>query len=212
MNTLLKKILLLATIGLLYSCQSKTQEATSTATHSVTATETTSTPLAPETFNKQLIEGGFLKYAETQKIVPNSELNVYDENTNKYAFVDAEALIEFDFSFFNTQIKRMLAKRDIQISVAPAPDAEKSLAALIQGEKVPLYTPAELKNGTYGTTGPKAFFKKINALLQAKNCLEQFYLLYEGTNDLSVFLLTPSEQKSFQQIYINDPREIPQLP
>lgn len=167
---------------------------------------------SPEAFNKQLLSGGFLNYAETKKPVKESELNIYDENTNKYAFVDAEALTEFDFKFFNTQIKRMLAKRNIQISVAPAPDAEKSFSVLIQNEKIPLYTAEELKDGTYWTTGPKVFFKKINALLKAKNCNEQFYLLYEGTNDLSAFLLTPAEHAILKEIYKNDPKEIPVLP
>lgn len=209
---LLKKIVLLATLSVLISCQSKTQESVAETTTSVTDSLANKPALSPEAFNKQLLSGGFLNYAETKKPVKESELNIYDENTNKYAFVDAEALTELDFKFFNTQIKRMLAKRNIQISVVPAPDAEKSFSVLIQNEKIPLYTAEELKDGTYWTTGPKVFFKKINALLKAKNCNEQFYLLYEGTNDLSVFLLTPTEQASFQQIYKNDSREIPQLP
>jgi len=208
----LKKIFFLASLSLLLCCQSKTQETLEEANTLATDTLANQPVHSPEAFNKQLLSGGFLNYAETKKPVKESELNIYDENTNKYAFVDAEALTEFDFKFFNTQIKRMLAKRNIQISVAPAPDAEKSFSVLIQNEKIPLYTAEELKDGTYWTTGPKVFFKKINALLKAKNCQEQFYLLYEGTNDLSAFLLTPTEHAILKEIYKNDPKEIPVLP
>lgn|GEM_PF-7118774 len=209
---LLKKIFFLASLSVLLCCQSKTHESAEEANTLATDTLANQPVHSPEAFNKQLLSGGFLNYAETKKPVKESELNIYDENTNKYAFVDAEALTEFDFKFFNTQIKRMLAKRNIQISVTPAPDAEKSFAVLIQNEKIPLYTAEELKDGTYWTTGPKVFFKKINALLKAKNCNEQFYLLYEGTNDLSVFLLTPTEHAILKEIYKNDPKEIPVLP
>lgn len=208
----MKKIFFLASLSVLLCCQSKTQETLEEANTLATDTLANQPAHSPEAFNKQLLSGGFLNYAETKKPVKESELNIYDENTNKYAFVDAEALTEFDFKFFNTQIKRMLAKRNIQISVAPAPDAEKSFSVFIQNEKIPLYTAEELKDGTYWTTGPKVFFKKINALLKAKNCNEQFYLLYEGTNDLSAFLLTPTEYAILKEIYKNDPKEIPVLP
>lgn len=208
----MKKIILLAIVSVLLSCQSKTQESSAEATTSVADSLAKQPALSPEAFNKQLLSGGFLNYAESKKSVTEKELNIYDESTNKYVYVDAEALAEFDFSFYSNQINRMLKKRNIQIPLRVSPDADKTFSVILGEKKFPLYSAADLKNGTYWVEGPRVFFSALNGQLKRKECQEQFYLLYEGTNDLSAFLLTPKEHAILKEIYKNDPKEIPVLP
>jgi len=209
---LLKKIFFLASLSLLLCCQSKTQETLEEANTLATDTLANQPVHSPEALHKQLLSGGFLNYAESKKSVTENELNIYDESTNKYVYVDAEALAEFDFSFYNNQINRMLKKRNIQIPLRLSPDADETFSVFLGEKKIALYTAAALKNGTHWVEGPRIFFSALNGQLKRKNCQEQFYLLYEGTNDLSAFLLTPAEHAILKEIYKNDPKEIPVLP
>jgi hypothetical protein len=209
---LLKKTFLLSTLSLLLSCQSKTQETVSESDTPATDTLNSKPAQSPKALNKQLLLGGFLNFAESKKPVTESELNIYDESTNKYVYVDAEALTEFDFSFYGNQINRMLKKRNIQIPFQVSPDADETFSVFLGEKKIPLYTAAALKKGSHWVEGPRVFFSALNGQLKRKKCEEQFYLLYEGTNDLSAFLLTPSEHAILKEIYKNDSKEIPVLP
>lgn len=208
----MKKIVFIASLSALLCCQSKTQETLSESDSPSTDTLSVKATQSPNVLQKQLLSGGFLNYAESKKTVTESELNIYDESTNKYVYIDAEALTEFDFSFYGNQINRMLKKRNIQIPFRVSPDADETFSVFLGEKKIPLYTAAALKKGTYLVEGPRVFFKALNTELKSKSCQEQFYLLYEGTNDLSAFLLTPAEHAILKEIYKNDPKEIPTLP
>jgi hypothetical protein len=99
--------------------------------------------------------------------------------------------VEFDFSFYGNQIKRILKKRNIQIPFRVSPDADETYSVFLGEKKILIDTTAALKNGTHWVDGTRVFFCALNGQLKRKICQEQFYLLYEGTNDLSAFLLTP---------------------
>jgi len=70
----------------------------------------------------ELIENGFLKYADSLKInhlkmeITNS-FNIYNDDNYKIAHIDAEALAEFNFDFFLPTLNKILSKRDINLTV-----------------------------------------------------------------------------------------------
>ena len=130
----MKKIFFLACLNVLFCCQSKTQESVEEANTLATDTLANQPAHSPEALNKQLLSGGFLNYAESKTPVTENEPNIYDESTNKYVYVDAEALAEFDFSFYSNQINRMLKKRNIQIPLRVSPDADETFSVFL-GEK-----------------------------------------------------------------------------
>jgi hypothetical protein len=163
-------------------------------------------------FNEKLVKAGFFKYAEpTVNINLIDSLNIYDENTNKFSGVDAEELAEFNFDHFVPQLTKMLARRNITLSVEKSKDIEKNHEVSINEQKIVLYTQEELQNESFWDSGSRNFFKKLNKILEAKNSEERFYLLYKG-NDLATFLLTNAEYELFKDRYKSESNEIPYEP
>lgn len=95
-----------------------------------------------------LIEHDFLKYADSLKM-DSLKMNIrdsfiiYDENTNKFAIIDAEELTEYNFDFFLPEVNKMLKKRDLELVVEPAKDYQTSNDLFINGEKINLYSQEE---------------------------------------------------------------------
>ncbi|MFN3406057.1 MAG: hypothetical protein ACK40G_18325 [Cytophagaceae bacterium] len=164
----------------------------------------------------QLYETGFLKYSDSLKRDSlkyglTTSFDIYNEDNNKIAHIDAEELAEFSFDFFLPDLNRLLAKRKFELIVKTAHDVESSNDILINDVKINLYTKEELSNGHLWESAPKNFFKEVNRQLNAKNIEESFYLLYGG-NDLHVLLLTSNEFKIIKNKYRDDSKEIPYLP
>jgi len=90
-------------------------------------------------------------------------------------------------------------------------DKENSFDALINGDTIQLYTQKDLDNNTFWDTAPRNFFKKVNEILKAKNCDEQFYLLYGG-NDLHTMLLTDKQFSIISGYYQGNIKETPYQP
>ncbi len=164
----------------------------------------------------ELIENDFLKYANQLKI--NSlerevitSFNIYDEEMYKFVYIDAEELAEFSFDFFLPQLKEILEKRDIALSVETAEDYKDTHNIIINGEIINLYSNQELENMTFWYSASTNFFREINKVLLAENVNEKFYLLYAG-NDLSVLLLTEKQFEIIKNKYRNQPKDIPYLP
>src|SRR5690606_23233018 len=69
----------------------------------------------------ELIENGFLKYADNSKVYSlKTELlnsfNIYEDDNFKIAHVDAEELAEFSFDFSLPTLNKILAKRGLILS------------------------------------------------------------------------------------------------
>ena len=164
----------------------------------------------------ELIDNGFLKYADSSKVnslktqLTNS-FDIYDEDNFKIAHIDAEELTEFSFDFFVPTLNRILVKRGFNLSAQKLNDNNNSFEVLINGDSVQLYTQDDLDNNTFWDTAPRNFFRKVNELLKAKNCNEQFYLLYGG-NDLHSLLLTEKEFSIISDYYNDNIKEIPYKP
>lgn len=80
-------------------------------------------------YGKELIENDFLKYAEVSKIDSlkkdlKDSFNIYDEANFKIADIDAEELAEFNFDFFLPRLNKILAKRNLQLTVETTIDFE----------------------------------------------------------------------------------------
>lgn len=167
-------------------------------------------------FGKQLIDSQYLKYAETSKIdslqygILNS-FNIYEEDTNKYAFIDEESLVEFSFDTFMPQINRMLQKRNINIKVEVPKDYEKTYSVIINNETLKLYIDENQKEKSLIENSTSVFFKKLNEILKKSNCKEKFYLLYGG-NDLGAFLLDEKQFEIIKERYKGNSGDIPYLP
>ncbi len=164
----------------------------------------------------KLIDNGFLKYADTTKLdsLKNhlvTAFNIYDDAIFKMAHIDAEELAEFSFEFFLPDLNRILAKRDITISVQKLNNKDNSFDILINGDTIQLYTQTELENGTFWATAPSNFFRKVNDILRSKNRGEQFYLLYGG-NDLQTMLLTEKQFSIITEYYKDEAKERPYKP
>lgn len=164
----------------------------------------------------ELINNDFLNYAEISKIDSlkkdlKDSFNIYDEANFKIADIDAEELAEFNFDFFLPRLNKMLAKRNVQLTVETTIDFEKTNDILINGERINLYTKQELDNFTFWDTAPRNFFKKANEILKAKNVDEQFYLLYGG-NDLHTLLLTKKQFLIITEYYRDSEKNKPYTP
>lgn len=163
-------------------------------------------------FMEKLIKADFFQYAEpTVDIKQIDSLNVYDENTNKFARIDAEELAEFSFDYFVPQLTKMLDKRNIKLLVKNIENTEKTNEINVNGENIILYTKEELENGDFWNSASVNFFRKLNQLLEEKKSNERFYLVYDG-NDLSTFLLTNSQNERFIERYKFETKEIPRNP
>ncbi len=165
---------------------------------------------------RDLIENGFLKYADSSKVQDlTSQLinsfDIYEDDNLKIAHIDAEELAEFSFDFFLPNLNRMLAKRNMMLSAKKLNDNEKSFDVLINGDTIQLFSQKDLDNNLFWDTAPRNFFKKINLLLQSKNSDEQFYLLYSG-NDLRALLLTEKQFSIIADYFKSDKKEIPYAP
>lgn len=165
---------------------------------------------------KELIKNGFIDYADSLRVDSLKKeimesFNIYHEDTNRFAHIDAEELAEFNFDFFMPELNRILRKRDLRLEIETASDYNSSNEILINGQKIQLYTNAELETGVFWDSGPKNFFRKVNDILKGKNIEERFYLLYGG-NDLHTFLLTDNQFKIISERYKDEKNEIPYLP
>jgi len=167
-------------------------------------------------YPKELIDNGFLKYADSSKIdslkaqLTNS-FDIYSEDNFKIAHIDAEELAEFSFDFFLPNLNRILVKRDIKLFAHKLNDNDNSFDALINGGTIQLYTQKDLDGNTFWDTAPRNFFKKVNDIIKAKHVDEQFYLLYGG-NDLHAILLSEKQFAIIAEYYKNEPKEIPYKP
>src|SRR5688572_29811913 len=144
-------------------------------------------------YAKELIDNGFLKYADSSKIdslkaqLTNS-FDIYSEDNFKIADIDAEELAEFSFDFFLPNLNRILVKREIELFAHKLNANDNSFDALINGDTIQLYTQKDLDSNTFWDTAPRNFFQKVNDIIKTKHVDEQFYLLYDG-NDLHAILL-----------------------
>lgn len=164
----------------------------------------------------ELIDNGFLKYADSSKIdsLKNQIVNsfdIFEEDNFKIAHIDAEELAEFSFDFFIPNLNKILAKRDFKLSAQKINNKNNSFDALLNGDTVQLYTQKDLDNNTFWDAGPRNFFRKVNGLLKAKKINEQFYLLYGG-NDLNALLLTDKEFSLISDYYRDNDKERPYKP
>jgi hypothetical protein len=163
-----------------------------------------------------LIDNGFLKYADSSKIdslkakLTNS-FDIYAEDNFKIAHIDAEELAEFSFDFFLPNVNRILSKRDVKLSANKLNDKENSFDALINSDTIRLYNQKDLNNNSFWDIAPRRFFLKVNEILKAKNIDERFYLLYGG-NDLHAILLTDKQLSIIADYFKNEPKEIPYKP
>lgn len=167
-------------------------------------------------FGKQLIDSQYLKYAEVSKIdslqygILNS-FNIYEEDTNKYAFIDEENIAEFTFDSFMPQIEKMLQKRKIEIKVEVPKDYVKTYSVIINSEVLKLYFDENQKEKSLIENSTSIFFKKLNEILKKNSSNEKFYLLYGG-NDLGAFLLDEKQYEIIKERYRESDNEIPYLP
>ena len=164
----------------------------------------------------ELIENGFLKYADNSKVYSlKTELlnsfNIYEDDNFKIAHIDAEELAEFSFDYFLPTLNKILAKRDLILSAQKLNDKDNSFDVLINGDTIQLYTQSDLEHNIFWDTAPRNFFKKVNELLKAKNSDERFYLLYGG-NDLHTLLLTDREFSIISDYYKNNDKDRPYKP
>jgi len=169
-----------------------------------------------ENYAIELINSDFLKYADSSKVDSLKtqlikSFDIYDDENFRIADIDAEELSEFNFDFFLPDLNKILAKRDIKLSVQKLNDKENSYDILFNGDTIKLYTEEELNKGTFWDTAPRNFFQKLNEILKTKNSNENFYLLYGG-NDLHAILLTERQLSIIEEYYKKEPKEIPYRP
>jgi hypothetical protein len=165
---------------------------------------------------KELIDNGFLKYADSSKIESlkaemMSTFYIYNEDNCKIAHIDAEELAEFSFDFFLPNLNKMLAKRNFKLSAKKLNNDDRSFDAEINSERVDLFTQKDMDDNSFWDKAPRNFFKKLNKQLSSSNVEEQFYLLYSG-NDLQVMLLTSKQFSIIAQYYNGNLKETPYLP
>jgi hypothetical protein len=168
------------------------------------------------TLANNLIMADFLTYADSLKIDSLTDqvkksFDIYDERNNKILHVDAEELAEFQFDFFLPRLNVILNKRNFNLEVKTADNYETSNEVFLNGEKIQLYTKAELENSDFWDKASRTFFKKLNELLKKKSINESFFLLYNG-NDLHALLLTDRQFNIIADKLKNEPKEIPYRP
>lgn len=164
----------------------------------------------------ELIDNGFLKYADNSKVDSLkiqivASFDIYEEDNFKITHIDAEELAEFSFDFFLPSLDRILAKRNIKLSAKKLNDKDNSFDVLINGDTIQLFSQNDLDNNTFWDTAPRNFFRKVNGILKAKNSDEQFYLLY-GANDLHTMLLTDKQFSIIADYYKDNDKERPYKP
>jgi len=165
---------------------------------------------------KELIDNGFLKYADSSKIDSLkgemiSTFYIYNEDNFKIAHIDAEELSEFSFNFFLSNLNKMLAKRNYKLSARKLNNDDRSFDAEINGERVELFTQKDMEDNSFWDKAPRNFFKKLNEQLSSSNVEEQFYLLYSD-NDLHTMLLTKKQFAIIAKYYNGNLHETPYLP
>jgi hypothetical protein len=168
------------------------------------------------TFENNLIMAGFLMYTDSLKIDSLTDqvkksFDIYDDRNNKILHVDAEELAELQFDSFLPRLNVILNKRNFNLKVKTADNYETSNEVLLNGEKIQLYTKAELENSDFWDKASRTFFKKLNELLKKKSINESFFLLYNG-NDLHAFLLTDRQFNIIADKLKNEPNQIPYRP
>mgnify|MGYP001002069615 CR=1 FL=1 len=164
----------------------------------------------------ELIDHGFLKYADSSKIdsfktqLKNS-FDIYDDDNFKITHIDAEELAEFNFDFFIPNLNRLLEKRQANLSVNKLNTDDNSFDIIINQDTIQLYSQNDLDNNLFWDTAPRNFFKKVNEILNNKNIDEQFYLLYGG-NDLHTILLTDKQFSIISEYNKANEKEKPYKP
>ena len=167
-------------------------------------------------YANDLINYGFLKYADTAKLDDlkkglTRSFNIYEDEIYRTTSIDAEELAEFNFDFFLPALNTILSKRGIRVAARKLNDDDHSFDIILNGDTLQLYTQQELDNNSFWDTAPRNFFRKLNEQLSVQEIDEQFYLLYGG-NDLHVMLLTAKQQAIIAAFYKLDPKEIPYKP
>ncbi|THF53020.1 hypothetical protein E6C50_02085 [Flavobacterium supellecticarium] len=196
--------LLLLTI--IVSCQNKKESET------IKTAVVKEPQMTDNEFVLKLIEVGFFKHTEsTIDTTKMDSLNVYDENTNKFVRIDAEELAEFNFDSFVPQLKKILAKRNVSLSVEKTEEIEKTYEIKINNLRVQLYNEWQLNDGSFWKAASTNFFKSLNQILKENKVEERFYLV-NGGNDLSALLLTESQYKIFSKKYNSIPNDLPIMP
>ncbi len=187
---------------------------------SCTRDRTTTDNQADQTYDStlgdDLIRAGFLMYADSLKMDSLTEkvkrsFDIYDDRNNKILQVDAEELAEFQFDFFLPRLNAILNKRNFNLEVRTTDNYETSNEVFLNGEKIQLYTKAELESSDFWDKASRTFFKKLNELLKKKSINESFFLLYNG-NDLQALLLTDRQFNIIANKLKNEPKEIPYSP
>jgi hypothetical protein len=164
----------------------------------------------------ELIACGFLGYAENSKLDSLKlglieAFDIYNVDNYRFVPVDAEALVEFQFDSFLPELKRVLEKRKIILSVEKRSDEYDSFDVIINGTRISLYTQGELDNNTFIDTAPRNFFKHINEILKSSGSTESFFLL-NGGNDLQALLLTEKQFSIISDYYKGNEQYKPYIP
>ena len=121
-NNSMRKLSFLLFLTILFSCNQKAQ----TQNQNI---QEQKIQKSDSIYGKELIENDFLKYAEVSKIDSlkkdlKDSFNIYDEANFKIADIDAEELAEFNFDFFLPRLNKILAKRNLQLTVETTIDFE----------------------------------------------------------------------------------------
>jgi hypothetical protein len=172
--------------------------------------------LGDANFGAQLLESGFLEFADSLKIdtLKSRLINsfyIYDEGNNRFAHIDSEELAEYSFDFFVPRLNEILEKRNFKLDVQVTDDHYELNEVLVNDEVVRLYTKEELESQDFWEAGARNFFKAVNRHLDKKGIGESFYLLYHG-NDMGAFLLTKEQYMIIAKRYGGDEEETPYLP
>jgi hypothetical protein len=201
---IMKQLAILVFSITLFSCSQNAQ------------TQNNKMPKSDRNYATELIDNGFLKYADSSKVgslktqLTNS-FDIYEDDNFKIAHIDAEELAEFSFDFFLPNLNKILSRRDIKLTAQKLNNDDNSFDALINDDTIQLYTQNDLDNNTFWDTASRNFFRKVNEILKEKNSNEQFYLLYGG-NDLHTLLLTDKEFSIISDYYKGNDKEKPNKP
>ena len=95
-------------------------------------------------YAKELINNGFLKYADSSKIDSSkghlsNSFDIYSDDNFKLVHIDAEELAELSFDFFLPKLNTILAKRDIKLFTQKINKKDNSIDVLINGDTIKLY-------------------------------------------------------------------------
>ena len=119
-----------------------------------------------ENYATELINSDFLKFADSSKVDSLKtqlikSFDIYDDENFRIALIDAEELSEFNFDFYLPNLNKILAKRDIKLSVQKLNDKENSYDALMNGDTINLYTEEELNKEHFGILHQEIFFENL---------------------------------------------------